>query len=259
MKIAMSVLGLVLLPLGLLAAPVPAEVAGQFELRTQTGADGASLPYRLLKPARIDPGAAYPLVLFLHGAGERGSNNTAQIKNGVEHFASDANRAAYPCFVAVPQCPLNHKWSNVDWSALSNSLPSEPSTEMKLAMAIVDSLQREFRIDARRIYVTGISMGGYGTWDAISRYPDRFAAAVPVCGGGDEKQAARLARLPIWCFHGDADTAVPVARSRNMIAAIQAAGGAPKYTEYPGVGHNAWDRAYADPALLAWLFAQSRT
>ena len=118
------------------------------------------------------------------------------------------------------------------------------------------ALQKEFSIDATRLYVTGLSMGGYGTWDALQRYPDRFAAAVPICGGGDVKQAKKIAQIPIWAFHGDKDTAVPVERTRSMIAALKEAGGMPKYTEYPDVGHDSWTATYKDPALHEWMFAQ---
>lgn len=231
-------------------------VAGKFEARTFTGANGETLGYRLFKPANYDAKQKYPLVLFLHGAGERGSNNVMQLKHGMKIFASDAFQAKHPCFIVAPQVPQNEKWSNVNWAELTNALPAEPSRNMVLAMSALDALQKEFSVDAQRLYITGISMGGYGTWDAISRWPDRFAAAAPICGGGDMAQASRLTKLPIWCFHGDKDTAVPVLRSRNMIEAIKAAGGNPKYTEYPGVGHNSWDKAYSDPELYDWMFAQ---
>jgi predicted peptidase len=111
-------------------------------------------------------------------------------------------------------------------------------------------------VDPARIYLTGLSMGGYGTWDLAARQPERFAAILPICGGGDEATTARLAKLPIWCFHGDADTVVPVERSRTMIAAVRAASGSPKYSELPGVGHDSWTPAYRDPAVLDWLFTQ---
>lgn len=231
-------------------------VAEKFESRTFTGVDGETLGYRLFKPANYDAKQKYPLVLFLHGAGERGSNNIMQLKHGMKVFTSDAFQAKHPCFIVAPQVPQNQKWSDVNWAELTNALPDKPSRSMALAMGALDSLQKQFSMDAKRLYITGISMGGYGTWDAISRWPDRFAAAAPVCGGGDMRQADKLTKIPIWCFHGDKDTAVPVLRSRNMIEAIKAAGGNPKYTEYPGVGHNSWDKAYADPELYDWMFAQ---
>ena len=123
--------------------------------------------------------------------------------------------------------------------------------------ALEDTLKRE-PIDPARIYLTGLSMGGYGSWDLAARMPDRFAAVIPICGGGDGATAAKIKDLPIWCFHGDADTAVRVERSRTMIEALRAAGGAPKYSELAGVGHDSWTPAYRDPDVLAWLFAQKK-
>lgn len=239
-------------------ALAPADIVARFEARTYTDAGGEKLGYRLFKPKNHDAAKKYPLVFFMHGAGERGDNNIAQLKHGMKVFSSEELQAQHPCFIVAPQVPNNQKWSDVNWSELKNALPSEPSRSLRMAMEAIAGLQKEFSIDADRLYITGLSMGGYGTWDAISRWPDTFAAAVPVCGGGDENQAAKLTRIPLWCFHGDQDGAVPVVRSRNMIAAIKAAGGEPKYTEYPGVGHNSWDKAYADPALYDWLFAQKR-
>jgi poly(3-hydroxybutyrate) depolymerase/lysophospholipase L1-like esterase len=234
------------------------DLAAAFEARVFSGANGGQLAYRLLKPVGYDASRRYPLVLFLHGAGERGSNNVAQLKHGLRGFAAPEFQARQPVFVMAPQVPLEQKWSNTDWNAPKSELPGQPASALRLAMDALAALQEEFRIDADRIYVTGLSMGGYGTWDAICRYPGYFAAAVPVCGGGDEAKVAVVKDLPIWCFHGDQDKAVPVARSRNMIEAIRRAGGQPRYTEYPNVGHNSWDNAYGDPALYEWLFAQRR-
>lgn len=218
--------------------------------------DGGTLNYRLLVPAKIEAGKKYPLVIFLHGAGERGSDNAAQLKHGVSDFVR--HRSDYPCFLIAPQCPEGKKWVEVDWSAASHDLPKEPGDQMALVRALIDQTIKQKPIDADRIYVTGLSMGGYGTWDAISRYPDLFAAAAPICGGGDPKAAETIKDIPVWCFHGDQDQAVNVERSRKMIAAIKAAGGEPKYTEYPGVGHDSWTRSYANDDFFAWLFAQKK-
>lgn len=237
---------------------VAADPKQAFEPRVFDGPDGLKLPYRLLKPVNHDPNKAYPLVLFLHGAGERGTDNTIQLVHGMADFASDLNRLRYPCFVMAPQCPAEQKWVEIDWTLDAHEMPPEPSSALKLTLAAMDQLATEFRIDAQRLYVTGLSMGGYGTWDLIQRFPDKFAAAVPVCGGGDEKYASRLAKLPIWAFHGVHDTAVKPHRSRRMIAEIQAAGGKPGYTEYPDVGHDSWHRAYSDPHMMSWLFKQRR-
>jgi predicted peptidase len=130
--------------------------------------------------------------------------------------------------------------------------------QLKLSLEILASVQKEFSIDSHRLYVMGLSMGGYATWDVTTRHPEMFAAAVPVCGGGDEKEAGKIKNLPIWAFHGGSDPVVKTVRTRNMIVAIKEAGGNPKYTEYPGVGHDSWTPAFKEPELLPWLFAQKR-
>jgi predicted peptidase len=128
---------------------------------------------------------------------------------------------------------------------------------MGLALEILPALEAEFHIDTNRVYATGLSMGGYATWDCLTRYPKRFAAGIPICGGGDETTVKSVvARVPVWAFHSSDDTVVKVQRTRHMIEAMGNAGGRPYYTEYNGLGHNAWDKAYAEPALLEWLFAQ---
>jgi predicted peptidase len=200
----------------------------------------------------------YPLVIFLHGAGERGDDNQKQLVHGMNDFAADEIMAKYPAFVLAPQCPEGQKWSEVDWSAKSSTLPAEISPSLAATLKAADALQKEFSIDPKRIYITGLSMGGYGAWDALSRQPERFAAAAIICGGGDPAYVAKMKEVAIWLFHGGEDRAVPVGRSREMIDALKAAGANPKYTEYPGVGHNSWARTYADPALYDWLFAQKK-
>jgi predicted peptidase len=219
---------------------------------------GNVLKYRLLTPQDYDAKTKYPLVLFLHGAGERGDDNTKQLIHGVAEFIKAENRKKYPCFLVAPQCPEGKKWVEVDWGADRHEMPKEPSEPLRLALELLDALQKDYSIDKKRIYVTGLSMGGFGTWDAICRKPDTFAAAVPICGGGDEKQAEKIAKLPIWVFHGGKDGTVKPARSRNMIEALMKAGGMPKYSEYKDVGHDSWVPAYKDAEMFAWLFAQQR-
>jgi len=225
------------------------------EKRSYMDKDGKTLPYRLLKPDNYDPKEKYPLVLFLHGAGECGTDNKAQLKNSVVEFTKAENRKKFPCFLAVPQCPS----MKVGWSDFRSKTPGkQPSDAARLALEMVAALQKEFSVDANRLYITGLSMGGYGTWDIVMRHPDLFAAAVPVCGGGDPSQAEKIAKLPIWAFHGGKDTVVPPARSKEMVEAIKKAGGEAKYTEYPDVSHNSWVKAYQDADMMAWLFAQKR-
>jgi predicted peptidase len=239
------------------ATPASAADAREvFEKLEYKDSAGNRLLYRMMKPVDYDASRKYPLVIFLHGAGERGDDNTAQLVHGMNDFARDENRKAYPCFVIAPQCPKGKRWVEVDWSSASHTQPEKPSDPLGATLELVETLQKEFSIDSRRLYITGLSMGGYGTWDAIQRRPETFAAAVPVCGGGDEKAAGRLVKIPIWCFHGALDQAVKPERSRNMIAAIRKAGGNPRYTEYADVGHDSWVRAYSDPEMMKWLFSQ---
>ena len=234
------------------------DVKDRFEARTYADDAGNKLPYRLFKPKSYDAKQKYPLVLFLHGAGERGADNVAQLKHGMNDFSGEAVQAKFPCFIVAPQCPAGDRWVDVDWGADKHDMPAKPSPPIRLTLRAIEGLQKEFSIDAQRLYITGLSMGGYGTWDAIQRHPELFAAAVPICGGGDPRYAEKIKNVPIWAFHGDKDTAVKVERSRDMIAAIKAAGGMPKYTENPGVGHDSWTATYKDAEMYKWLFAQSR-
>ncbi|MEE8452750.1 MAG: prolyl oligopeptidase family serine peptidase [Thermoguttaceae bacterium] len=225
----------------------------KFQALTHEDNDGGKLLYRLLTPANSGADKKHPLLIFLHGAGERGNDNKAQLKWGAKFMLAAAEK--HGCYVVVPQCPTGKKWAEVDWSQQTHVMPKEPSESIRLLMEVIAGMQKKLSIDTERLYIMGLSMGGYGTWDTIQRYPDMFAAAVPICGGGDETGADRI-KTPVWAFHGDKDGAVPVERSRKMIAAIRANGGEPKYTEYPGCGHNAWSPAMADPELPKWLFSK---
>lgn len=242
-------------------SPLPQEVLDLFEARsvTYTGGDyqNEKFEYRLLKPAKIEQGKQYPLVLFLHGAGERGTDNVKQLLYLPQWIVEPANREKYPCFLIAPQCRESKRWAEVDWSKdVADPMPPL-GDQMKVVLKIVDEVLASQPVDRRRLYLTGLSMGGYGSWDLGMRQPERFAAVAPVCGGGDETQAAKLKDVPVWAWHGDQDKAVPVERSRRMIEAIRKAGGSPKYTELPGVGHNSWNQAYhGEGNLLEWMFAQ---
>jgi predicted dehydrogenase/dienelactone hydrolase len=229
-----------------------------FESREFADADGNVLPYRLLKPVDHIFGKKYPLLVFLHGAGERGNDNASQLKHAAKEFADEERRRLYPSYVLIPQCPSDCRWVETDWKLDAHDFPMEPSKPMKLVKELVDTMIENPGIDENRIYVTGISMGGFGTWDALARYEGIFAAAVPICGGGDLKIVSKLVDLPIWAFHGAKDPVVKVARSRDMIQALKAAGNDARYTEYPDAVHDCWTETYKDPELYAWLFAQSK-
>ena len=217
-------------------------------------AGGERMLYRLALPRNYSQRKKYPLVLWLHGGAGRGKDNLKQITggntSGSHVWTKPENQSVHPCFVLAPQCPENGQWATLD--------RVRPDRQLQLALETLADLQKRFSIDAGRLYVTGQSLGGYGTWAAICEYPEMFAAAVPVCGGGDETQASKIARLPVWAFHGEKDQAVSVEHSRNMIAAIRKAGGTPKYTEYKGAGHVIWDDVFKEPDLVSWVFTQRR-
>lgn len=219
-------------------------------------AASGSLAYRFLPGVGSAP---QPLVVFLHGAGERGTDNEAQLRHVVRRFAEPAVRDQFPCQVLAPQCPPGERWVERDWAAARHEFPEVPSGPQALLLALIARLLESPGVDRSRLYLMGLSMGGYGTWDLACRQPGLFAAAVPVCGGGDESMAQRLIHLPIWAFHGTNDTVVPVTRSRNMVAAVRAAGGEVRYTEYAATGHDSWTPASREPELLPWLFAQTRS
>jgi len=233
-----------------------------FQKKVFYASETDSLLYNILLADNFDTNKdstkKYPLILFLHGAGERGNDNEKHIIHIKELFLDSENRKNYNAFVIAPQCPNEKKWVEVDWSLKKHDMPELPSEPMRLTMDLIDSLIASYPIDTNKIYITGLSMGGFGTWDAIARYPNKFAAAIPICGGGDEKTAKTIKDIPIWAFHGSADHVVMTDRTRNMINAIRAVGGKPLYTEYKGIGHGSWFKTYKEPTLLEWLFAQSK-
>ena len=244
---------------GALAASLNAQTA-QEETTAEifTAPSGEILRYRQHLPKNVAAGKKLPLVLFLHGAGERGTNNVSQLKHGVSALLQHGAKANDPAVLLAPQCPSGMQWVNVPWSAPSHTMPEQPSDAMRLALALLREKLATLPIDPDRVYVTGVSMGGYGTWDAIQREPALFAAALPICGGGDTARAPAIKNIPVWTFHGDKDTAVPVTRSRDMAKALEACGGKIQYREYPGAGHDVWTRTYNDSDVLAWFFSQHR-
>lgn len=237
----------------------PADNQAQlFESLTFKSADGRSLPYRLLSPKSIEPGKKYPIVLFLHGAGERGTDNTKPLIHVVRELATPEMRERYPVFVLVPQCPDEKQWVDTPWSLDSHTMPEQPSESMQLAIELLKQSCETLPTDPERVYAVGLSMGGFGVWDLLQRHPQNFSGAIAICGGGDPAFANSLKEIPIWATHGDADTVVKVKRSRDMINAIRAAGGRPVYTEFPGVGHNSWKPTAENRMVWDWLFSQQR-
>jgi predicted peptidase len=202
---------------------------------------GKKIFSRLMRPEAPAAGRKYPLVLFLHGGGECGRDNVRQLRGLPEQLALADWRVRFPCFVLVPQCS-----ETTSWSAWIGELEG-----------LINRLCEELPVDRRRIYLTGLSMGGFGCWELAALRPDLFAAVVPICGGGDSAWGARLKAVPIWAVHGDADNVIPAERSRSMIEAIRKAGGQPRYTELSGVGHDSWTETYRDRnGVLRWMFEQ---
>ena len=218
--------------------------AKYFEARTYVNGRKDTLLYRLLKPINYDPSKKHPLVVCLSGNGGRGDDNIKQIAGcwPAQIMSKTENKKRYEAFVFVPQCPSGANWSG--------------SLVSSLVFEVIHKLENEFEIDTTRRYVTGQSMGGYGSWYFILTHPQMFAAAIPICGGGNPDLATKIVDVPIWAFHGQKDNAVPVESSRKMIDAIKKAGGNPRYNEFPDAGHVCWPQAYDTPGLLDWLFAQ---
>lgn len=214
--------------------------------------------FRLLRPEHIEPGRRYPVILLLHGAGERGEDNRAQLVHLASTFVKPGIRRDFPCFVVVPQCPEQQMWVNTPWSLPRHDMPEQISPPLASALEILGWLEQNLPIDTARRYLVGLSMGGYGVWDTLQRYPGRFAAAVPICGGGDTALAPRLKEVPIWAFHGGKDTTVPTIRSVNMAQAVNDAGGNVRLTVFPEAAHDSWNPAFGTPELFPWLFAQRR-
>jgi predicted peptidase len=251
-----------LIPLACLARPVAAQ-------RTETGflnrtvMQGAlPYPYQVYVPADYASTRPWPVILFLHGAGERGADGLLQTTVGLAP-AVRRDPARFPAIIVIPQLPADSQWVGA---------PAEA------AMLALRRTMAEFRVDPDRVYLTGLSMGGHGTWYLAYRYPDLFAAMAPICGWVPELPerkgsvpvvpadsgppvpalARQLRRVPIWIFHGEMDQVVPVARSREAAAALKAIGAKARYTEYLGLDHDSWDATYASREFVDWLFAQHR-
>lgn len=222
---------------------------------------GDELKYRKLSPRTSGQSRPLPLIVFLHGSGERGDDNVTQLKHGLDFLASREGMKKFPATIIVPQCPKDSRWSTtLAKKPGEGKFDPKPTEPMRLALELIDSIEITDNVDTDRVYVTGLSMGGYGTFDMIARRPSTFAAAVPLCGGGDTNLAVvnRFKRTPLWIIHGDSDKVVKVNQSRSMVDALKKVGGSPRYSELAGFGHNIWDAAYADQELYKWMFSQSR-
>lgn len=231
--------------------------------RKQFVSNGDTLLYRLLLPPDYIPGKKYPLVFFLHGSGERGNDNALQLVHGAKWFL--ANQQKHPAIVVFPQCPKNSYWSNQVQSRDSagktiRTYPIEapPTKAMVLLMGLVDHMLSWETISRKHVYVGGLSMGGMGTFELVWRKPKTFAAAFPICGGGNPAMAKSMKKTDWWVFHGAKDNVVLPENSTVMVEALKKAGANVKYTLYPDANHNSWDPAFAEPELLSWLFSKKK-
>lgn len=224
-----------------------------------TNETGEVFPYRLHAPQFAKPNQRYPLIVFLHGSGECGTNNSSQIKVGLPTLMAKLIKRPEPVMVLASQCQVGNWWVKRLARDEDYAASAEPTPSMEVVLTIVDYLMATRQADPNRIYITGLSLGGFGTWDAIQRAPTLFAAAIPICGGGDIRRVQPIKQLPIWVFHGDADQNVNVGCSQRMVESLKLAGSREvRYTEYAGAAHNVWDRTFANDEVIDWLFSQTR-
>jgi predicted peptidase len=236
-----------------------------YQKRTYINEKKDTLRYRILFPENYEKTKKYPLVLFLHGAGERGRDNEKQLTHGAKLFLAPENRKNFPCIVLFPQCPSESFWSSMKADRSKTPMVFDfdyarpANTPLVSSIEVVNQMIKEEGVDKKRVYVTGLSMGGMGTFEAVYKCPKLFAAALPICGGGDVKSYdARVKKVPFWVFHGSVDAVVDVKYSREMVERLRALNARVKYSEYPGVNHNSWDNAFAEPEFLGWMLSKKK-
>lgn len=242
-----------------------AQDLNQYEKKVYASPSGQPLPYRILYPENYDRAKKYPLILVLHGGGERGNDNEKQLTHGAKLFVSEENRKNFQAIVIVPQCPLDSYWAAAQIDRTTSPFTitidySKPEPiALQSAIALVQKISKEEGVDKKRIYITGLSMGGMGTYEAVYRYPKLFAAAMPICGAGDAaRYDKRVAKVPFRVFHGSVDAVVDVKKSQQMVEKLKSLNASVTYTEYLNVNHNSWDNAFAEPDFLSWMFSKKR-
>lgn len=238
-----------------------------YEKKQFISEDGDTLDYRILFPENYEENKGYPLLLFLHGAGERGSDNERQLTHGAKLFLSPENRKNFPAIVVFPQCPEDKYWIDIAVRAqlrgqgdpdFKETIKS-PSEELSLVNELMDNLIQKERVDQNRIYLMGLSMGGFGTFETLARWPEKYAAAIGICGGGNISLTKNYAdQTAVWITHGAKDDVVPVVLSQRLYHALKEHGANVRYTEFPEANHNAWDPTFAIPELLPWLFSHTK-
>ena len=220
-----------------------------------------TLNYRILKPLNYNPNKRYPVHLFLHGSGERGNDNSSQLTHGGKLFLKKENREKYNSWVIFPQCSKNDRWpslSSDQWDKSFNNNNSKPNKSLGLVIRLMDKFIEKKQVDKQRIYLSGLSMGGMGTFEILFRRPNMFAAATPICGNGIPQLAKLYAdKVPLWIFHGSDDNVVSPKYSLAMAKAIIEAGGSPKMTLYENTGHGSWNNAFEEKDFLKWIHSKS--
>lgn len=252
-----SLLSCLLAGIFLLSLPSLAQIpdTSLFEARLHIEGND-TLPYRLYRSEKADTITdALPLVVFLHGAGERGNDNVSQLTHCIRFFLNDTITNNYPFLLVAPQCPKGKRWVNTDWSLPEHQMDTEPTAAMHGVFTLIDSLVLSGVVDSTHVYICGLSMGGFGVWDALQRQPQRFAAAIAICGGGDPAYAGAMKDVPVSIFHGMQDGVVMPSRSQQMYDAMKNAGNQKALlVTYPELGHGCWNEAFSTPGIFKWLF-----
>jgi predicted peptidase len=250
---------------GLLKKPASNPAFAAYQKKEFVPGEGKTLPYRMLYPENYDKTKKYPLILFLHGAGERGKDNEKQLTHGAKFFITEENKKNFPAIIVVPQCPEESSWASVKIDRSTTPLKidfdysAEANWPLVAANELIKKIMNEEAVDKSRVYVTGLSMGGMGTFESVYRYPGMYAAALPICGGGDvNRYDKKITKTAFWVFHGAADAVVDVNLSREMVEKLKSLKSEVKYSEYPGVNHNSWDNAFAEKDYLTWMFSHKR-
>lgn len=239
---------------------VAAQAQNTYEYKEFVSTEGQSLNYRLLTPQNMKAGKKYPLVIFLHGLGERGNDNELQLKHGGQMFLNPSNQEKYPAYVIFPQCPTTTFWAyeNIP-SSFEDLKPEENMTAVFRAVKeMIDQYRAMPSVDASRVYIMGVSMGGMATYDMVTRFPEVFAAAIPICGAINPGRIAAAKSVKFRIFHGDADTVVPVECSRRAYRELKAAGADVEYYEFAGCAHGSWNPAFNKEDFMQWLFKQKK-
>ena len=244
-----------------LAAPAWAQFSAEEMLKpyVYTNETGETFAYRMSAPQFPVAGKKYPLILFLHGSGECGADNLRQIKVGLPSLMAVLLKQPEPVIVLAPQCQSGNWWIHKLARDANYAAAKVPTGSMEVALSLCHNMVASGLADPDRLYITGLSLGGFGAWDAIQRETTLFAAAIPICGGGDIRRVQPIKKLPIWVFHGRDDKNVSVDCSRRMVESLKLAGNrSVRYTEYEHAAHDVWDRAYSDPEVIVWLLKQNR-